>query len=182
MWIDIALLVFLALGFYLGYSKGIIHSLFSFAALFIGMGVAVKYSYDVSVLLNEQFHINTRYLPLLAFIGLFILALLLVRLISFLIEKFAETLYLGFINRMLGAALWCFLLTLVFSILLWFLGNIQFITKEDIDTSRTYSYIQPLAPMIFGYLAQLIPFFEGIFEALQNLIKDLSQNKEPIQA
>ena len=121
-------------------------------------------------------------MPLIAFVLLFILVVLFFRLGSYLIEKFAETLYLGTVNRVLGGVLWCLILTLIFSTLLWFLNEIQFITADDKTASRTYAYVQPIAPILFSGISNLIPFFEGIFEALENLIKDLGNGNKTLTA
>ena len=90
MIIDILFLVILIWGIYKGYSRGFVLSIFSLAALFIGIFAALKFSHIAAVYLQDWFSISSKYLPLISFLAVFILIIILIRLLGKLVEKFVE--------------------------------------------------------------------------------------------
>lgn len=171
MAIDIVYLSFLAFGFFLGFRRGLVHSIFSITALFLGIAVALKFSEQIVAWVSETFNLEMAYVPLLVFILLFILVILLVRAVAWSVEKVLKTLYLNFINQILGAGLWCLVLTLVFSTFLWFAHQLDLISKEQIESSNTFEFIILVAPTTYGLLSELIPWFQGVFERLSSYLK-----------
>lgn len=170
MIIDIVYLFFLAFGFFLGFRRGLVHSLFSIIALFLGLAVALKFSEELTRWIYETFLLDQPYIPILVFIFLFVIVILLVRVVSWSVEKILKTLYLNFINQILGALLWCLVLTLVYSTFLWFANELNILSAKQIMESNTFEYIMPIAPMVYGFLSELIPWFKGAFERLSEYL------------
>lgn len=171
MVLDIIFLLLLVMGFYLGFKQGLIHSIFSFVALFFGVMVAIKFSEGFSIYLAESFGWQGSYVPLVSFVLLFVAVVWFIRFLSYLLEKIAKTLFLGFINKALGAIFWCASLVLIYSTVLWYLFSMGLITEEASVESQTFEYIYPLAPTAINLMAQAIPFFEGMFESLEQILE-----------
>ena len=176
MAIDIAFLILLLLGFYLGFRNGLIKALFAFISLFIGAAVAVKFTSMVTQWLYGNFDITTHYLPFIVFILLFILVVVLVRLIGAAFRKAAETLSLGYVDQILGATLWCVILTFLLSLFLWFSDSADMLSQELKNDSITYTYVHLAAPLVLNVLADLIPWFEGMFDIIKNTLDNIAKS------
>ncbi len=172
MAIDIVYIVFLCIGIWQGFKKGIIETLFGVAALFIGILVSVKLSHDTSVFLRETFGWQTHLLPFISLILLLIGTILIIRFVSRLIEKIAQELYLGFFNKLLGALLWCLVLSVVFSVIIWFFNEMHVLTEEMKLSSKSYLYVARLAPDTFDFLGDMLPYFSGVFESLRKFLTE----------
>lgn len=176
MAIDVAFLILLLLGFFLGFRNGLIKALFAFISLFIGAAVAVKFTAMVTEWLYGSFDITTQYLPFIVFIILFILVVILVRLIGEAFRKAAETLSLGYVDQILGATLWCITFTFLLSLFLWFSESAGLISKELQKESYTYEYIHLAAPLVLNVLADLIPWFEGMFDIIKQTLDKIAKS------
>jgi membrane protein required for colicin V production len=170
MIIDIFFSIALLLGAILGYSKGLIGSLFSFVGWFLGLAIAIKWSHNVSLYLDDNFHTHSRLMPFVAFLVLFVAVIIIVQLLSKLLEKSFSTIGLGFMDKGAGMLVWCFTLLILLSTMLWFADQMQWIALDVKTTSGTYKYIAPIAPYVFDGLGKLIPWFKDLFLHLQHLI------------
>ena len=170
MTIDITFLVLLALGFYLGFSRGLIHAVFSFIALFLGVAVAVKWSHTLSLYMANWTGSHSQAWPIVSFILLFALILIIMHLISDALENTFSKVGLGFLNKFAGAFLWCLILTFIFSVFLWFADQLHWISPQLKIASTTYNYIQPIAPAVIHGLGNIVPWFKDEFNHLEELL------------
>ncbi|MEX0813232.1 MAG: CvpA family protein [Chitinophagales bacterium] len=171
MVVDIVYLAFLAFGFFLGFRRGLVHSIFSILALFLGLAAALKYSGQLIVLIQDTFNLESVYISIGVFLLLFIVVILLVRTVAWAVESVLKTLYLNFINQLLGALLWCLVLTLVFSTFLWFADQMALISEAQKTESNTFNFIMPIAPITYSFLSEILPWFNGLFEQLSEYLK-----------
>lgn len=175
MIIDIAFAIIVVWGLFVGYSRGLISSLVSFLAFIIGIVVALKFTHLVAGYMHELLAINAQYLPILSFLLIFIGVIVLMNILSRLLEKIAGFLFLGMLNRLIGALLWGIIFVLGFSTVLWFLNQTHMISPELKAQSRTFHYIEPLTGIVFGYLSQFMPVLEGLFESIEELFRDIDK-------
>jgi membrane protein required for colicin V production len=172
MAIDIVYLIFLAIGVWQGFKKGIIETLFGVAALFLGILVSVKLSHNMSVFLRESFGWKTNLLPFISLVLLMAITIFIIRMVSKLIENIAQEIQLGFFNKLLGALLWCLVLSVVFSVLIWLFNQMNLFPDSLKNDSKTYSYLVELAPATFDFFGDMLPYFKGIFEALRKFLTE----------
>jgi len=175
MVIDIVYLAFLGIGIWQGFKKGIIETIFGVAALFLGILFSVKFSHDMSVFLRESFGWKTNLLPFISLVLLLSITIIFIRFVSKMIENIAQEIQLGFFNKVLGAALWCLVLSIVFSVLIWLFNQMN-ILPDDIKTaSRSYGYLVELAPATFDFFGDMMPYFKGVFESLRKFLTESPQ-------
>ena len=103
MILDIIYAIILLLAMIHGYRKGIIHSIVSLLALIVGLLAAVRFSELAAVYIDKWFNISGKYLPLIAFIAVFIGLYLLFRLLEQALEGFFKLIKLNFVNQIIGA-------------------------------------------------------------------------------
>jgi membrane protein required for colicin V production len=174
MSIDLVLVIVLALAAFKGFSRGLIMALFSFAALFIGLAAALKLSSTVANYFRDSDTVPSPWWPVIAFLGVFLLAALLVRMAGSALEKTVEIARLGWVNKVGGFLIYAVLYVLLYSVVLFFLGQMNLLTPEMKSKSTTYPYIEPWGPWAISGLGTIIPAFKDVFADLQGFFENLS--------
>lgn len=175
MVIDILFLVILIYSLIKGYQKGFIVALFSILGWIVGLAAALKLSTTVAAWLGTTTSIETRWLPPLAFILVFLATVILIRIGAKMIEGIIEFAFLGWANKALGILLYIALHTVIFSILLFFGIQLQFLSQSVINESITYKWIEPWGPGLMNALGSVIPFFRDMFQQLKDFFQQLQQ-------
>jgi membrane protein required for colicin V production len=168
MGIDIAFLIILAMAAVKGFSRGLIMAVFSFAALFIGLAAALKLSSVVANLFKDSDALPSHWWPVIAFAAVFLAAVFIVKAAGGLVEKTVQLALLGWVNRIGGFLVYAVLYTLLFSVALFFLTQLNIVTDAAKDKSVVYSYIEPWGPWTISGLGKVIPAFKDVFSDLQD--------------
>jgi len=179
MIIDLILAIFFLLALWRGYRKGFIVGLFSFLAILIGLAAAMKLSVVAAEWLGKETSISKEWLPLISFIVVFILVVLLVRLGAKAIEGTVELAMLGWLNKLGGMILYGAIALLVFSVLLFYAEQMEWLKPEAIKSSVTYEYIRPWGPRVINGLGKIIPWFRDMFTELEQFFAGLSGQIQP---
>jgi membrane protein required for colicin V production len=156
MFIDLIFVVLIISAIVRGYSQGLILAIFSVLALVIGLAAAIKLSAVTATWLKDSIHVATKWLPVIAFVVVFLIAVLLVRLGARAIEKTAELVLLGWVNKLGGVLLYTTLYILIFSVLLFYAEKMNIIKPEAITASRTYDFIKPWGPKVMATMGDFL--------------------------
>ena len=178
MIIDILFVVLLVMAVIKGYSRGLIIGVFSLVALVVGLAAAMKLSAVAAAWLKDTVHVSAKWLPVLAFALVFLLAVLLVRLGAKALEKTVELAMLGWVNRIGGILFYLALYAVIFSVLLFYADKVKLLSAETIAASKTYDFIKPWGPWFINGLGAVIPFFRDMFHELEVFFTRL-QDKIP---
>ena len=174
MIIDIVFVILLALAIIRGISRGFIVAIFSFIAIIIGVAAAMKLSFIVTGWLQESFNTGKQWLPILSFLIVFIGVVLLIRWLANLIQAAINIVTLGWLNKLGGILLYMLIYLFVYSILLFYLTKMGFITYETISTSRTYPLVEPFGVKAIEILGNIIPVFKDIFQQLSDFFEKIA--------
>lgn len=166
MLIDIIIFLLLMVAIFKGLRKGLIVAVFSFLAFIIGLAAALKLSTAMASYIGENVTISQRWLPFVAFIVVFIIVVLLVRLGAKLLQGAVQMVLLGWVNRIGGAVFYVLLYLFVISIILFYAVQLSLIKPATIEASITYNYIKPFGPQVIDLLGAIIPFFKNMFTEL----------------
>lgn len=175
MFIDIIAFILLVWAAFKGLRNGLIVGLFSFFAFIIGLAAALKLSAVAAEYIGTNTNIGKRWLPFIAFAGVFLIVVLLVRLGAKAIEGVLRMAMLGWLNKLGGILLYILLHFFIFSILLFYVDQLHLIKKETLEVSVLYPYLQPLAPSIIDALGYLLPFFKNMFVELEGFFDGISR-------
>ena len=177
MTLDIIFVLVAALGFWAGYSRGIIKTFFTVVSFTIGLLAAFKMAPAFTKFL-EDLTKNTNPLMFIAgFLLSFIIMMVVLRLIARALEGLLKSANINFINQIIGGAVLGALAILVYSTMVWFADKSHMIDQNTKDTSLTYIYTKefPVQMMVVG--EQLKPIFTDFWnEALDFMdrMEDLS--------
>lgn len=179
MVLDIITLGVLILAVFKGISKGLLLAVFSLLAFVIGIAAALKLSAITANWLEGTINVSARWLPLIAFLLVFIVVVILVNKIGLLLEKTMEWAFLGWVNKAGGIIFFAILYLLIYSVLLFYLGKMNIITDKQMEESTTYPIIAPWGPQGMKWVSQLVPVFKDVFEDMERFFERLSGDIKP---
>jgi membrane protein required for colicin V production len=174
MLIDIIFTVLLLIALVKGYQKGLIIAVFSIIAFITGLAAALKLSVVVADYLKDSVSISAKWLPFSAFVIVFFLVVILVRLGGKLIEKTFQAVMLGWLNQIGGILLYAAIYLIILSIFIFYAEKLQLIQPAAIESSLTYNFIQPWGPEVMDNFGKLIPPFKDMFKELSVFFNSIS--------
>ena len=174
MIIDILFALTMVLAIFKGLSKGFIVGIFSLVAFIIGLAAAVKLSALVAAYLSEKVVANSKWIPVISFLLVFIVVVLLVGLGARLIKKTIDLAMLGWLDRLGGMLLYIVIYTIIFSVILFFAEKILILKADVIDNSAVYKYVSPWGPKVIDNLGKIIPFFKDMFTQLEHFFEGIA--------
>ncbi|MFC2124950.1 CvpA family protein [Bacteroidota bacterium] len=170
--LDIILLIPLLFGGYLGYKKGLILELIGILALILAIIGSFKLLNETIRFLSGYFPEYSNMVPFIAFLGLFIIILVLVSLLGRFLKKIIDLTILGSVDNLLGAILGVFKWAFLMSVILWLFSQINVSVPADLaEGSFLYEKIESLAPMVGDLIAAVFPFTGDLFESVTELFK-----------
>lgn len=162
MSIDIIFFISAAYGFYVGYSKGIIKTVFSTLSIVLGLMAAMKFSPYMTSFLEDTFS-KTPLMFVAGFVVTFVGVMLLVRLLAKTIESIFKTIKINFLNKILGGSVMSAFFILLFSVLVWFGNESRVVTEETKSTSFSYEYLEKIPMAARGVFMTLKPVFKDFW-------------------
>jgi len=168
---DILFVVFLGGGFYWGYRKGIIYSVFSLAAYFLGIIGALKFSYIAVKFLHTSLNLGPKALAIVAFILMFLLIVLLVRIVAWALEEILKSFSLNLVNQLIGGVIFSAISLYLLCVLIWFLNRWDVFPDHQKMSSHVYPYIANLGPAVVDYSGRVVPMFRTAFRDMDDLIR-----------
>ena len=159
-----------------GYSKGLIVALFSLVAFIAGLAAALKLSAVVSVSLQNNWHINSKLLPVLSFALVFIAVVVIIRLGASFIKKTVNLVFLGWVDKLGGILLYAIIYLMIYSVILFYAYQVHFVSADAARESKTFSFIYPFGPTVINGVGNVIPVFKNLFSDLSRFFGSLSHH------
>lgn len=172
--IDIVFLCIVAYAAFKGFSQGLVMALFSLASVFVGLAAALKLSSSVAVYLERSDAVPSRWLPIVAFLLVFTVALTVVRTVGRMLEKSLANTMLGGLNRIGGFLVYAILYLLVYSVFLFYMDQMRLISDAMKSNSLAYSRLTPWGPFALEKLGRIVPAFGDVFRELQRFFERVS--------
>ena len=168
MWIDVLLLLFIVLAVFKGLRQGFLLAVFSAVAFIVGLAAAVKLSAALAGYFKDSVHVSARWLPVLAFIVVFLVVVLLVRGGARLLEAAVDLAMMGWLNKLAGVLLYALVYTIILSVLLFYAVQVHLISGHTLSSSVSYRFIRPWGPVVIDGFGKFVPFFKGMFVQLED--------------
>jgi len=161
----------MALGFYRGFSKGLIIELTSLLALILGAYGSLKFSGLTFDFINNTFpeqleSVEGSYIKIFSFAFTFIVILISVSITGKILTKIAKILFLGFLNKLFGGLFGAIKYILIVSFCIVFFENLNsefsFIDNKIIESTFLYNPILNFGNQLLSFLnlsANSINFF-----------------------
>lgn len=144
MAIDIITAIVAGYGFYLGFSNGIVQTLFNIVALFFGVMAAVKLAPATSKFLETVSNNNSPMMWLVGVVVSFVLVLFIMRMIAKSITSILKSANINIVNQLMGGIFMGGTLTLILSVFVWFANEARLVDDSTKETSMTYKFLEPM--------------------------------------
>lgn len=158
--IDIILGIILIFGTVNGFMKGLFIEVTTLVGLVLGVYGAIHFSYFLGDFLKDSVSWDESMIQVVAFAGTFLIILIALVMLGKAMTKIAETIALGFFNKLVGAIFGFLKYALILSIVLIVYDEInaslRFLEKEKVKKSVLYEPVKNFAPAIFPNLVRVI--------------------------
>lgn len=154
--LDILLIIVLILSMIEGFRKGFIEELAALVGLILGIWAALHFSGFLAKQLESFWEINSQYLPVFAFAGIFIAVVITASVLGSIAGKFIKAISLGWVNRLAGLFFGLIKGALILSILLVIFSKVDqqlHLLPESLrSSSKLYDPLRDFAPSLFPFL------------------------------
>ncbi len=174
MILDVIVIICVITGLWKGISRGFILSLFSWIGLFIGFIAAMKFSPRGIAYLQETFSWNHRWVPIIAFLGIFGIFYGIAMLLGRVLKTIVEGIFMGWADKLGGAVLGVLMQVTFVSFLFWIVNKTGVLSEETRSASKTYSFVEPVAPAIIQGSSAILPFVDNARKDLEAIFDHLN--------
>ena len=171
MVIDIIALLVVVLALYKGWSKGLIMSLFVLLSYAVALTCAFYFSSKVAGYFKASAGSESKWYSILAFIVVMIGAIILVRILGKLIEKTAELMLLGLVNRILGIVVFGLVYGSLLAISIVYLQNYGLLVDSTIQHAKSGSYLHNYGDWLLRKLTVWVPEIKNMFNSSKQFIE-----------
>lgn len=158
--IDIIIGIILIFGTVNGFLKGLFVEVTTLVGLVLGVYGAIHFSYFLGDFLKDSVSWDESMIQVVSFAGTFLIILIALVLLGKAMTKIAETIALGFFNKLVGAIFGFLKYALILSIVLIVYDQInaslRFVEKEKVKESVLYEPVKNFAPAIFPNLVKVV--------------------------
>jgi membrane protein required for colicin V production len=161
--IDVIFILIFGYGFWIGYHRGIIGTIFNIAAYVFGIVLAFKITPTTTNILEHAFNSNNPTIFLGGFLINLAVIMLVLRMASAGITGLFEIAFLGLFNRAAGGILTGGFGVLIYSVLLWFLVKVQFLNTATLTESKTYPFLASLPTTAKSVAIRFKPVAEDVW-------------------
>lgn len=162
--IDIALVVFLAIGAISGYRKGFLTELFSLLGIFLGVLAGFKLMGQAMIMLSEHYAIDEKFSPYVAFGVVFLIVVIVVSLIGKLLKSSLDKTIFGSADQVMGSLLGVARTAFMLSVLFWIADSLKIEFPEKWTTdSWLYPFTANIAPTVTSWVSEVFPYFSNLF-------------------
>ena len=173
MVIDIIFAILAAYGFYLGFSKGIIQTIFTVLSVLFGLMAAFKFGPYMTQFLETAFNNDHPLMFVAGFLLAFVLTMFVIRLFARGLEGILERANINIVNQVAGGILLSGLMILFYSVILWFGDKSHLIDDATKRQSLTYSYLESYPQQVWKLGGIIKPVFEDFWEHSVEFLDDL---------
>ncbi len=172
MFIDIAFMVALFYGLFLGYKQGLFDTIMNYIKIAIALILALKFSYFFSGEVQRIMPLGKSYAPILSFVLMFIAALAGFQALNMGVRKYSGDGNYNLVHKGMGVLLWLFVLSTVFSFIFYYGEKSDIMTPTFCASSSVYPHIDWVWPAVRCQLQYISPAFQDLFFSLQTALGD----------
>ncbi len=175
MALDIIFAICAVWGFYIGFSKGIIDTVFTTLSIVFGLIVGFKFAPDATRFLTKITGVESPLMFVAGFLLAFVLTMALIRLFAAGLENLLEAAHINIINRVAGGLLLGAIFILLYSVLLWFADQSHLVPEDTKNQSMTYDYVKEFPGKVREVYDMLAPDLRKAWEESVEMIDRLKQ-------
>lgn len=158
--VDIILGLILVFGLINGYKRGLFIEITSLLGLILGVYGAIHFSFYLANLLRDNVSWDPSLIQIVSFAGTFLIILIALVMLGKILTKIAETILLGYFNKILGGVFGIIKVGLILSVVLIIFSQLnktlKFLNTSRVEQSVLFDPVKNFAPTIFPKLVTVI--------------------------
>jgi membrane protein required for colicin V production len=178
MFIDSVAAIAISFGFFLGYKRGLINTVFDTLSLIIGILAALKLSPWVMDILEKLFNMNKGFTLILGIALTFLIVMLAIRFIGKKLEALMEVANINFINKIAGGVIQALFFTVVLSYLIGLSDKVNILKEETKSSSATYPTLMKMPALSQSLFNALKPVFSEFWTKTNNVMDGLKKENQ----
>ncbi len=178
MILDILSALIIAYGVYVGYSRGIINTIFDTLSIVIAIVAALKLSPILIKGIDSVLSLSPSISFILGIVITFLLVMFIVRFIGKKLENIFKKMNLNFVNKIAGGAAQGLFFALILSMIIWLGDKLSLIKDETKATSVSYGMLQPLPEKAAGVFESVKPMFQDFWDKTIEVMDDVKEKAE----
>jgi len=175
MVIDILCLIFVGTSFYMGYTKGIIKSVFGILSILFAILFTLKFSFVTIDLVERYMHTDPRLSILIGFVFTFLIVMVCIRLAGSGFERVLETAHINLINQLAGGLASGLIALALFSSVIYFTNKLRLLTEENKSASYTYPLLEAMPAKSRWAIDKCKPLFSEFWQKSQEALNKVEQ-------
>lgn len=175
MAIDLLFLIAAGYGFFIGYSRGIVQTIFTALAYLFGLMAAFKFAPIATDILVNLFGNDSALMVLVGFTVTFFITILVIRLISNGIEELLEVAHVNIVNQFAGGILMASFIVLIYSVLVWFADEARLIEEKTKEQSISYEFLKAYPMKAKKVGVAFLPVFQTFWDQSVTLMDKLKK-------
>lgn len=175
MAIDILFLVAAGYGFFVGYSRGIVQTVFTALAYMFGLMVAFKFAPVVTDVLVSLTGSDSALMIVVGFAVAFFLTIIVVRMISNGIEELLQVAHVNIINQFVGGVFMATIIVLIYSVLVWFADEAALIEPSTKTQAISYPFLKEYPGRAKKVSVAFMPIFENFMDQSKDILDKLKK-------
>ena len=172
MIIDIALLLFTLAGFWVGYTKGIVSTLFSILGYIIALLITLKISPWFTDFLIKSFNIEKMFALIFGTMFILIILIFLIRRLLKKITAYLEQSKVSAANKVFAGLIMACMGILFFSLVLWPINQFGMIGDQAKQSSISYETLEGVPGKARIFIEKFKPLFNRYWELMQQTIEE----------
>lgn len=179
--VDLLIAVLLGYALFKGIKNGLVVSVVSLIALIVGIYLSLRFSFLIRDFLIANTDWNPNSLTIVAFFITFVAVLIGLYALGKAVTKLAESLALGFVNKLLGAVFEGIKMLLIISVFLNLFQKVNYnnliISEEKLNESVFYQPVEQVSKTIFPLMDK---WYKLALKETTESIKELKENKKKL--
>jgi len=179
MILDVICAGVLGYGLYIGYSNGIIKTIFTVLSIAVGFLITAHFHETVTDLLKN---ISGYRNPMMTFVGMavtFFFTMIFLRLIGKQVENVFKATNINFINQIVGGIVMAFLFIAIYSVIINFMVNARLLQEQTAD-SKTYPVLKEVPQYAWAGYERISPKVKEMWDDMARALDDMSESTEDI--
>lgn len=177
MMIDLIAILLISYGVYVGYTRGIIKTVFSVVSIFIGILAALAFSPMVIRGLQNLFNWHPGFVFVLGFALTFVIVLGLVRFFGKKLEDTLELAKINFVNKAAGGVVFGLLVLVFYSYVLFSVDKLGLLSDKNKENSSSYSFLQTVPASTKVVIDKTKPVFQGFWKQLTVTFEQIKERE-----
>lgn len=175
MAIDIMFAIMALIGFYIGFTRGIIGTVFTILSFVFGTIAGFKFAMPMTTFLKQSFGSDTPLMFAAGFLLSFAIVMILIRTAAKALEGILQTANINIINQMLGGMLTAFFSLLLYSFLLSFADQAHMVTRQTKQESMTYAYVKEFPAQAKTFYKFIEPLAKDFWDQSMDMMDQLEK-------